>query len=98
MKTPSQRKKGKTRRKRFKTQLEVDIDNGFDASRFLNPSAANYRNVKAAMDKQRKKLQTDRESLIRKEAEAIAKEKQIQANVIKKMKNGTVFDVIDIDE
>lgn len=98
MKTPSQRRKGKSKRKRFKTQLEVDIENGFDASRYERPTAANYRTVKNAMDKQRRKLAKAIEDKDRKEVEAIVKEKRIKEQAIEKMKTQTVFDVIDIDD
>ena len=102
MKTPSQRKKGKAKKKRFKTQLEVDIDNGFDASRYEQPTAANYRTVKNAMDKQRNKLgkalEERRKKRRKKAAYFIAKEKCIKEQARKKMKTQTVFDVIDNDD
>ena len=98
MKTPSQRKKGKKRQTRFKTQLEVDIENGFDASAFERPSAANYRMVKHAMDKQRKKQIREKKQMIRRISEEEAKAKRIKKQALEKMKNQTVFDVIDIDD
>lgn len=98
MKTPSRRKKDKKRKTIFKTQLEIDIENGFDASRYEQPSAANYRRVKHAIDKQRRKLTKAIEDAAKKEIEAIAKEKRIKKQARINMKNQTIFDVIDIDD
>lgn len=101
METPSQRKrrkKGQKKRKQFKTQLEVDIDNGFDASRFLRPTNANYRTVKQAMDKQRKKLIKEAEKIKKQEADAEAYEAYIKKQERINRKNKTIFDVIDIDD
>ena len=98
MKTPSQRRKGKKRKTIFKTQLEVDIENGFDASRYEQPTSANYRTVKKAMDKQRKKLVRDKKQVVKRISEAEAYEKRVKKQAIEKMKNQTVFDVIDIDD
>lgn len=98
MKTPSQRKKKAKIKTRFKTQLEEDIRNGFDASRYEQPTAANYRMVKNAMDKQRKKLIREEKKRVKKIIDAIAKEKRIKKIAREKMKNQTIFDVIDIDD
>ena len=98
MKTPSQRRKGKKKQKRFKTQLEVDIDNGFDASYFMNPTAANYRTVKNAMDKQRNKLIKEAKKQRKKEAELLAREKRVKEQERINRYNKTIFDVIDIDD
>ena len=97
MKTPSQRKRGAEKRKRFLTQLELDIRNGFDASRYLQPSAANYRTVKKAMDEQRKKFEKEKKATAKKIAEEKkrAKRKKEQAKINRK--NKTLFDVIDIE-
>ncbi len=98
MKTPSQRRRGKKRNTMFKTQLETDIENGFDASVYENTAAANYRMVKSAMDKQRKKLITEKKDRIKKIKDAQAKEKRIKERAREKMKTQTIFDVIDIDD
>lgn len=102
MKTPSQRAKGRVKRPRLKTQLEVDIDNGFDGSGYEIPGAANYRTIKNAMDRQRRRnlkeiLKRDKE-LAKKEAMRKAEEIKITKQETIYNKNKTVFDVIDIDD
>jgi len=97
MKTPSQRKRGAKKRKRFLTQLELDIRSGFDAPRYLQPSAANYRTVKNAMDEQRKKLEKEIKARNKKIAKEKAKEKRRKEQAKINRKNKTLFDVIDIE-
>lgn len=97
MKTPSQRKRGAEKRKRFLTQLELDIRNGFDASRYLQPSAANYRTVKNAMDEQRKKFEKENKTRAKKIADEKAKIKRRKEQAKINRKTKTLFDVIDIE-
>ena len=98
MKTPSQRAKGKVKKPRLKTKLEVDIDNGFDASGYLIPQAANYRMVKNAMERQRagkmKAIEKQAMEDIKKHQEEERVKRQERIN----RKNKTIFDVIDIDD
>lgn len=98
MKTPSQRAKGKVRRLRLKTQLEVDIDNGFDGSAYAIPGAANYRTIENAMERQRarkmKVIEEQAQEAIKKHQEKEQARRQERIN----RKNKTIFDVIDIDD
>ena len=98
MKTPSQRAKGKIKRPRFKTKLEVDIDNGLDGSAYAIPGAANYRTIENAMVRQRRKKMKEIEKQAQKDIKKHQEEERVRIQTRKNRKNRTVFDVIDIDD
>lgn len=98
MKTPSQRAKGKVKKPRLKTKLEIDIDNGFDASSYLMPQAANYKMVKKAMERQRAKKMKVIEKQAMEEIKKHQEEERVRRQERINRKNKTIFDVIDIDD
>lgn len=100
MKTPSQRKRDRKKSGKsndgvkFKTQFDIDMDNGFVPYEYGRHSAVNYREVKKRVEAEKKRFLMLEKKKVEEAVRIEAEKKQVK----EKLKNQTIFDIIDIED